>query len=223
MSDPCRRFESEGLLVLQQGGTLDAHFASCPDCRTARAAHEGLARRLGALHRSGPPDGWQAGVWAAVDGARPGRSSVLPWLAAAAVLVLAAGFGIRALRQRVPAADVLSAAVEAAPNTYRGRDGARPGDVLVLRAQVGGARVAELRLYQDDRRLAARCGTEAPCVRRDGTLEARFTLAAAGSYQPVLVLSERALPPPTGALDADAGTAHASGARVVLGERVLVR
>ena len=217
----CRRFETEGLLVLQQGGTLDEHFAGCRECLAARAAYEALARRLGTLRADEPPAGWQDGVWAALDSA-PARRPIAAWAAAAAALVLAAGVTVW-MRPRAASEALLTGAVEAAPTAYRGKHAARPGDVLVLRARVGEARVAELRLYQDDRRVVGLCATAAPCVREDGVLTARFTLESAGSYQPVLVLSERPPPAATGALDADAGAAHASGARVELGEPIVVR
>jgi hypothetical protein len=219
----CRRFETEGLLVLQQGGTLDEHFAACPECVSARAAYERLARRLGTLGVHEPPADWRDGVRAALDGG-PGRRPVVAWAAAAAALALALAAGATLwMRPRATPEAVLTGTVESAPSSYRGKHAPRPGDVLVLRARVGDARVAELRLYQDDRRLVGLCAIAAPCVREDGVLTARFTLASAGAYQPLLVLSDRPLPAATGALDADAGAAHASGARALLGERVVVR
>ena len=33
----CARFEEEGLLAVEAGGELDAHFDDCPDCDEARA------------------------------------------------------------------------------------------------------------------------------------------------------------------------------------------
>src|SRR5262245_39201357 len=36
----CRRFETEGLLRLESGETLDEHFERCPDCLAARTAYE---------------------------------------------------------------------------------------------------------------------------------------------------------------------------------------
>ena len=220
----CRRFENEGLVRLEEGGTLDLHFQSCPDCVKARAAYSALQQRLTALGSDHAPEGWQQAVWSEIArrGARRPGSRTFGMLAAAAAVLIATVIAVRMVQ---PPDDgrLLVAEIERSGQIFRGGADAQPGDFLILRARVGTTRHAELRVYQDDRRLVAACSTDAPCVWRDGEIRGRVRLASTGAYQPVLVLSDAPLPAPAGRLDEDAGAAHRAGGRVELGEPVIVR
>jgi hypothetical protein len=220
----CRRFETEGLLLMEQGLALDEHFQTCPDCVAARRAVESVRSGLAGLARADElPAGWEGRVWTAID-RRPARSGRRRWIwlpaAAAAAVVLVAVLRIGAPRSGGAGLDV---AVESGGITYRGQGMARPGDVLRLRAKTGGARAAELRVYRNDRSLVVGCSAEPPCQREDGTIDARVVLGSVGSFQPVLLLSDRPLPTTTGGLDQDVGSARATGARIHLGTPVVVR
>jgi hypothetical protein len=220
----CSRFEEEGLLLLDEGRALPEHFATCPDCLAARAAHDALRARLAAAATlDQPPAGWQGEVWAAIARRGP-RHAWLNWawlpaaLAAAAVVVVVLRPPIAIER---PGA--LTVEVKPGPGAFRGQGEARPGDDLVFRADVDAAVHAELRLYRDDHLLILSCSVEAPCVRRGEVLRARVRLDGAGTYQPLLLLSARPLPPPAGGVEADAREARQGHARVLLGEPILVR
>lgn len=61
--ETCDRFEREGILRIERGLSLDAHFDECPACEVARQKYESLLAAL----PSGQPDvvpplGWQSRV-----------------------------------------------------------------------------------------------------------------------------------------------------------------
>lgn len=221
--ETCDRFEREGLRQLQEGGPLDSHFDTCPDCLRARDEYQRLVEDLSGLGTGEePPPQWQARTWARIErrsAARRRRGRWLFWLAPAATVAAA----VVVLLLRPPAAvSPLEVTVEHGATTSRGAT-ARPGDRMILRAAAGDAAFAELRVYRDDAELVLRCSTEEPCRRRGDTLEAAFVLPAVGSYQPLLLLAEVPVPPPTsGGLDDDADAALAAGVRVELGDEVHV-
>lgn len=222
----CDRFEREGLLRLEQGLPLDEHFETCPDCRAARAAYDRLRNEIAlAGSRREPPAHWQARVWAAVE--RRSKRSSLSWrwllapgvaAAVAAVLLLVVGRAPEG-----PTFATLQVETETGGGAVRRGDEVHPGDRLILRATTGGARHAELRVYLHDTELVLRCSTEPPCIRHEDALEATLVLDALGSYQSLLLVSDRPLPEPSSGLDGDAGAALAAGAQVRLGEEVPVR
>ncbi|HEX3129291.1 MAG TPA: hypothetical protein VH394_18295 [Thermoanaerobaculia bacterium] len=221
----CRRFEDEGLLRLEQGLPLDDHFSTCPDCLAERAAYERLRDAI-ATAGDGiePPPGWQAGVWSAIEKRQAARRRWHGWwlLVPAAAAVLLA---ILLLRPPVrPVAQLaLAVEIEAGAGPVRRGGEAHPGDRLRLRATIGEVSNAELRVYRNDRALVLRCSTGPPCRTGDGTLEADFVLPAIGSYQSLLVTSDRPLPEAGAGLDADVAAALAAGARTTLGEEIEAR
>src|SRR3954471_10856021 len=76
VTTPCERFEREALELLEAGEPLPAHFATCPECQKARAAHD---RLTALLSRPGEPlesAKWEAGVWDKIDHPAGARSSV---------------------------------------------------------------------------------------------------------------------------------------------------
>ncbi len=221
----CERFEREGLLALERGETLDAHFDSCPDCVAARAAYESLEVALAGLHAEAlPPTGWEARVWQRV-GERPARRvSWLGWWLAVPAMV-AAGLVMVVLIQTRSVPDPVGVAVTVrAGEILRRGSEAHPGDRLELEATLGRAAHAELRIYRDDRGPLLVCATEAPCERSGDRLRARFVLPSVGTYQVLLVASDSAPPPAaTGTLDGDAGLLLAAGAKVELGPEIEAR
>jgi hypothetical protein len=225
----CRRFEDEGLLRLEQGLPLDDHFATCPDCLAERAAYERLREEIATAHDGiegiEPPPGWQAGVWAAIEKRKAARRRWRGWWllvpAAAAALLIAV------LLLRPPARTMtqlaLAVQIETGAGPVRRGDEAHPGDRLRLRATIGEAPHAELRIYRNDRALVLRCSTGPPCRSGDGTLEAELVLPSIGSYQSLLMTSDRPLPESGTGLDADVAAAQAAGARATMGDEIEVR
>ena len=216
----CDRFEREGLLRLEQGLPLDEHFETCPECVEARVAYERLLARI-AADRPQPPADWKDRVRERLDRPRPARRRryLLPLgLAAAAAfaLVVVRGFW-------EPAELLLEVAVEpASGEPHRGGE-ARPGDTLRLRAETGGAAHAELRVYRDDADLVLRCSDEPPCERRGSAILATVALETIGAHRPILLVSDRPIPPPSSGLDPDARRALDAGARVRLAREIPVR
>ena len=217
----CDRFEEEALLRLEQGLPLDEHFATCPDCREARAVYDRLQGEVAAAGAGEePPAGWQARVRQRI-GRRRTRRRRWAWgfgsvLSAAAVALLFVALP----RPETPPSlrlDIVASAVA------RRGDEAHPGDRLTLAATLGDARFAELRIYRDDRDLVFRCLGSPPCLREDGTLSVSFELPSRGTYQALLLLSPKPLPPPTSGLDSDTSAALDAGAEVLMARQVTVR
>jgi hypothetical protein len=225
----CDRFESEALVLLEQGLPLGEHFSTCPDCLAARAAYDRLRTDIAAAGEAGqPPLGWQASVWATIEERRERRSRWRRWLVPVGVGVAAMAASVAAvflLRPPAPEIGSLRAEVEAGTSVRRGTE-AKPGDVLRLTAVIGNgrdARHAELRVYRNDSELILSCSTESPCFRRGKELRATLVLDGIGRYQPLLLLSRSPLPPASSDLEKDTSAAFAAGAEVKMGTEVAVR
>ena len=221
----CDRFEREGIARLQQGLPLDDHFAGCPDCRAARAAYESLQRSLAEVGDGfEPPAGWQREIWAAIERRRRTRGRRWLWTLAPAGAA-AALFALVLLRPVPPgpsAAALQVTVVPGAGSAHRGTD-ARPGDRLDLTATTAGSELVELRVYFNDTELVLSCSSEAPCRRDNGRLHAAIELQRRGTYQGMLLASEREIPAALPDLDADSGAAIDAGATVELGPEIRVR
>jgi len=220
----CDRFETEALLLLEQGQPLDDHFSSCPDCLEARAAYDRLRGGLSSLGKEDEPaPDWQARVWEKIEKRKERRRRWSPWWIApvgiTGLAALAALFLIW-IPGQTPAG--LRIEIEAGTTVRRGAE-AQPGDLLRLDATTGGARHSELRVYRNDTELILRCSTEPPCSRRRGKLTASVVLDGVGRYQPLLIFSEKPLPDVASDLDTDTDAALTAGADVELGPRVVVR
>lgn len=221
----CDRFEREGLALLEAGQALPEHFTHCPDCLAARERY----RELGsALREAGaelePAGDWQARVWARVRQReavreKPGRRFGLLWLPALAAAGLTAALALPSWLRPKPG---LTLEVAPAGAVRRGGE-AHPGDRLQLRAHLGEAAFAELRLYRNDHELVLACADEPPCERHGDRLEAQLPLPAVGRYQTLLIFSGSPLPALPGSYDGDAGAALAAGARVIEGRELEVQ
>lgn len=213
------RLEHEALLRQEQGEPL------AEDQARAAAVYDRLRRELARLGEDlEPKPEWRARVWQRID-ERKTRKRTPAWLRVLAPALAAALVVFVLLPDSEEETDVVALAVAVEPgSTIRRGTEAYPGDRLDLRATIGDAAFAELRVYRNDRELVLRCSDEPPCRRSEGrTLEASVELDVFGAYQPVLLTSARPLPPPAGGLDADAEAALAAGAAFELGEDVVVR
>lgn len=219
----CDRFEREGLAEAEDGSPSDAHVATCPECQRMKRVHERLRKGIpAAAARHDPPPGWEGRVWGRIAERRrrpPRILRLVPAGLAAAAAVVAVAFWAR---PRPAGGPEFMVAVDLPQDTARRGADAPIGSRMRLDAPAG-APFAELRVYRDDTVLELRCSTEPPCHRQDGRVRASLALSVPGSYQPVLVRSERPLPAPTATLDLDAEAALNAGARVELGRPVRVR
>lgn len=221
----CDRFEREAVLRLEQGLALNEHVTTCPDCRrsadTYRRLQAGLAS-TGADYQPRPD--WQARTWAAIARGQDRRRPWLRTLVPAAIGTCVVALLLIPQWPRAPLVPTLEVEVRplASGPARRGTE-AGLGDRLLLRARTGGASHAELRVYLNDAELVLRCSSKPPCRRQDEMLRATLALNALGTYQSLLLVSDHPLPAPVEDLDGDAGRALAAGARVELGEAVLVR
>lgn len=219
----CQRFEQEGVLLVERGEALPEHFATCPDCLAARAAHERLRNALGLVgEEAEPPPGWQGRVWQEIERRRAGRRRPWLWLVPVGLAAALVGLVLVLLPRPVPA-PALTVAVTPGDGPVRRGAEARPGDRLELAATADGSGHAELRVYLNDRELVLACSDRPPCERRGDRLTATLELPGIGRYQPVLLTSEEPIPPPAAGLDADAAAALDEGAEVTLGRQVEVR
>lgn len=241
---PCDRFEREGLLQLERGGPLDAHFEECPDCLRSRRAYKDLQTRLRGpaseddAGEMQPPGDWQARVFAGIARRRDARRDArrrrrLSWFLAPALALVLLAVGLRVLLPgtRTEALELATTIVRS-DAVMRGEE-ARPGDRLRLQVSSGGGESLELRLYLGERTLLARCGSGrraaeaaiAVCEASGDLLELEVEMTGRGRYQGMVLRSEDEIPAElTGkGLDADAGSALRAGAEVRLGTRVVVR
>lgn len=224
---PCNRFETEGLLRLEQGLPPDEHSKTCPDCTAALQTYERLRADIAGLGADDePPPGWQARVWSRIEERQERRWRHGWWLRLAlptAVGAVAATLlAVFLLRPIPPAPPSLLAQIEAGETVRRGTE-AQPGDLLRLTATTGETPYAELRVYRNDAELVLRCSTEAPCTRQGTSLTATLRLDGVGRYTPLLLHSAKPLPAGGGDLDTDTREALAAGADVELGGDVDVR
>ena len=65
--------------------------------------------------------------------------------------------------------------------------------------------------YFNDNELLLRCSTEPPCVRDGDQLRATLPLSSRGSYQTLLLVSDRPLPEPSTGYDEDASSWLSAG------------
>lgn len=220
MTPRCDRFEAEALLRLERGEPLDEHFATCPDCREARAVYERLRQEIREVGvEEEPPPGWEARVWQRIEERRrrPRWAWVLAPLGAAA-LAATLFFAL----PRTPSTPSLVQEIVGGETVVRAAS-AHPGDRLELHVETAGARYAELRVYRNERELLLRCPGDSSCERDGSEIRVSLTFPSAGEYQAVLVLNDEPLAAPGKGLDSDAGAALDRGARIVLGDRVAVR
>ncbi len=95
----CERFEREGLLSIERGLPLDAHFSSCADCKSAQQKHLVILAALPAAEEHvRMPIGWQARVLRATgpakrDDKRHETPEVFAFVGLAA-MIAAAFFGV---------------------------------------------------------------------------------------------------------------------------------
>jgi hypothetical protein len=214
----CERFEEEGLLRLEQGLPLDAHFASCPDCQAARQSYERLKSELASLDPAEPPARLEERVWNSISkkkvARRPLRVYLFPalGLAAAAMLVIfllpptiqQSGSPALAVDFRAGSNSVRSVVAPGSP--------VPPGTVLVLDAKPAGARYSDLRVYRNDDQLL---------LQSSGST--RVLLEVVGRYQAVLFTSNRPIPPPSTSVESDIRAAREAGAEVTLASPITVR
>jgi hypothetical protein len=216
----CDRFETEGLLQLERGEPLGEHFATCPDCRRARAVYERLRQDIAdAGTEDEPPAGWEARVWERI-GERKRKPNWIWFLAPVGAAALAATLFFAV--PRTPSNPTLVQEVVESGSIRRAA-GARPGDRLDLHAETAGSPHAELRLYRNRRDLVLRCPGDPSCQIDGDEIRVSLTFRSVGDYQAVLVHGPEPLPPPGQGLDPDAGAAFARGAQVVLGDEISVR
>lgn len=198
-----------------------------PSITAESESYRGLMDELAAAGDDREPSfGWQSRVRAAIAErararhARRRRIVVYFSSAALAASILA----VLTLRSPdLPRAASLTVAVVAGSGAPRRGDEAKPGDVLHLEAEAGGAEHAELRVYRGTGELVLRCSSEAPCKRGEDHLEASLALLAMGTYQALLVTAPGPLPEPAGDLNRDTERVSAAGGAVRLAPPIDVR
>ena len=213
----CDRFESEGLVRFVAAEPLDAHFESCPDCRSARASYQALASALaGARDMYRPSRNWETQVWARIQKAQ-GRQR--PWAAFVGFGAAAAAFAVLFTSSfgGPQALEIASLQLERASGTVvrASRAGevksAAPGDVLHLVVKVPRRKVGDLRVYRGANELVFQCAKSPLCIRSRDGLEASVALDKPGLYRTIAIAADKELPPATGNLDRDYAAAMHSG------------
>jgi len=238
VTGPCQRFEQEGLLQLEQGLPLDRHFATCPECQRIHAQYRRIWSELRQGSSAVPRPGWEQRVFEAIDRSQAPVVRRRAWRVwrwgALGVAAAVAALTVTVWRTRPPASALsLSTELIEDHGQLRG-NGVQIGDRLRVRAVVAAARYAELRVYRDDRELVLRCAPDAgqaqavprerpsSCSREGAILQSELRLGSAGAFQPFVVASDAALPPPAPTLAEDSARLVAAGARIALGPAIRV-
>ncbi len=218
----CDRFEKEGLLKLEQGESLDQHFSECSDCIEKNNAYQTIKTELKNMQQEWKaPQGWQDRVWETIAERAQADRSRWKWALMPAAAAVAAVFLIFGVLLPDSSQVSLNVSVGQSESVTRGLN-AKPGDELVIDAEIGRSKIAELLVYRNDNELVLRCSDQPPCMRTGRRLQATIELPGIGNYQPVLILSESALPQLTQQLDVDASLVQESGARIELARQVSV-
>ena len=122
-----------------------------------------------------------------------------------------------------PAVVSLTAEIYRDQKSIRRGEDAHPGDMLHVTGAAAGYEQAELRVYFNDKELAAQCSSENPCTRVGNTISITALMRSIGTYRPVFVLSNRPIPAAVAELDRDAAAALKAGAVVKAGDPIQVR
>lgn len=225
MNAECTRFEDEGLERQEKGESLGAHFDECPKCLEERSAYARLRSELSMMAPAvEPPAGWEERVLAQVGTRHRKPHWARRAVPIAATLALAASVLFIVVAPADAVRPSLDVAVTAGGGERVRGTSANVGDVLQLHAKTGDAAHAELQVFRDER-LVFSCGSASACARQEGVLSTELRLDTVGTWEPVLVLSEKPLPrtPPAGTRMQEAlNGVSATGARVLTGESVSV-
>jgi hypothetical protein len=228
----CQRFGNKELRLLEEGRPLDAHFATCPDCLAAQQSYERLKLELASLDPAEPPARWEDRVWNAIEkGKRKGkRSPVRAFLIPAFGLAAAALVAVLLLPpmfvQSGPPSMLAEFQAGSGPIQRGGLTPdapVPPGTYLILNANSGGARYAELRVYRGDDQLIFQTAHVMGRFDRDDALHVRVVLEAVGRYQAALFSSDQPIPPPSGSADGDFVASRQTGATLTLHPAITVR
>lgn len=199
----CDRLEREGWLGPGHGPEDDdarAHMDGCPDCQELWRKHqriEAALARVGEGHAPSPEA--RARLAAALDGERFRRPRPRRWavlgvpaaLAAAAALLLFLRSG-----PQLPGRAALHVELVPGDSAPRRTSMPRIGDHVRVRATLGGAAHAALRVYRNRDRLLLAC-PDAPdprCEAGEHALSAQFRLDAVGTHEVLLLTSDAPLP-----------------------------
>jgi hypothetical protein len=233
MSEPCTRWETEGRLAQERGAADDPHFATCADCRAARATEAALiARMVDAGAGWQPPGDWEARVFARIAREAPARR--FSWWYALFPALAAAGLALFLLGPRGPGSSstsgetgdglVLAVSVVDGGQIVRSET-PKPGDALrvTVTRRADSAEALAMRIYRDDRTLVFACGSpEPPCPQAGDGVTAEVVMTAPGTYRSLVLVGPAPLPAPAGTLDADVAAGRAAGAKVTRGDAVRV-
>jgi hypothetical protein len=220
----CDLFEREGLPQIERGTVLDPHFDRCPDCLEARRVYDHLILELAELDSGmNPSPAWKAAVWSRIARDREGSTRRWSrWFIPASAIAAAAALFVMWLG-RTPEVLSVTAEVHAGQAAVRGGADAHRGDALRVTATMGRHSHAELRVYFNDSEVIADCAAGISCARQGETISTTAVMDSIGTYRPVLIISNKAIPRPTGTLDRDSAAALSAGAQVKAGDPVAVR
>lgn len=220
----CQRLEQEGMLA-ELGGQLESHVAECADCQARLVGYQTLASWIAAAKSARrAPAGFAQRTMARAraEGARRRRRR---WAAGTLVAAAAAIALYLVTRPAAPSEPArLALQVEQAGGWRSAPAMANVGDVIRAEAKRGDAPIFELRVYRNARALVQRCPAtgDASCRGARGEL-LQWRIPSVGTYQVLLLVSERPIPAPRGTLDQDVHAATGDGARVVEVKALYVR
>lgn len=215
----CDRFDREGWLG-EDG--LDeearAHVAGCAECQ---AQFEGVRRTandlaaLGAQHQLRREA--RVELWKAVERGDPPRAlGSSRWRPIAVAVALAAAVALMIIF--LPRGDArLEFEVHAGEQVVRAGSTFSAGDRLIVRGDRGRFAHSALRVFRDRSSLVAACPGEGCTIEGDTScIDVRLDLA--GTYELLLLVSDRAIPEDARSIDVDVARAVESGAEYQLRE-----
>ena len=218
----CDRLQRERLGAVEDGAPPDEHEQTCADCAEARRKYLKVGELTAGAHEGRElPAAWFDATLAMIEARPQHRRRRRLAIGAAGLLAAAAALAVLLWPRHhaVDTAPVLAVRIDRGGAPLRG-SAPHPGDLLVLRAQGGGRRHIELRVYRSERELVLRCAEGLACSPSGDRVNTSIELSQAGRYRAILLATDRELPSADTTLDQAAAQVSNQGGVATLSEAI---
>ena len=215
----CKRFEEEGLLIVEQGGVLNEHFNNCEICLAEKAKYEKLKQIL-KLYNSDkrPLTGWEDAVLKSRIHTRQQirLPRYIPALASG-IILFAIGFYFSTIHDVTDIKGSLKVELVAGEEKYRGTK-ANIGDKLIVKA-TSRQFYFDIVIYRDGR-FVTHCNGSVDCIQSEKEATFQYSFNAIGVFQVILLESQKPLVIDFSSLDSDMSIVRKQGGDMVFSKRI---